>query len=236
MQRWVRRRITTEADIVAGTTTAGTETAGTAATREHTTERGDAEGHRRDILRAAAEILVENNWVDFSIRDVAARAGVSPGAVYQWFAGKDEIIANLQAARLHDDAADVRQWPDDMAPDVLATRLTFMLTTMYAEIGRLPVDPAAFDSRPAAQANLAAARHDAIAAVNDKVSRVMQSAGRRLPDLEARLSWLWASARGIADLLVEGAHDTHGVSRDDFLRVAGARTAAGFLAVNAPAS
>jgi AcrR family transcriptional regulator len=51
-------------------------------------------------LASAAAALEETDWGSFSIRDVAARAGVSGGAVYRWFSGKGEIWAHLQTARI----------------------------------------------------------------------------------------------------------------------------------------
>jgi AcrR family transcriptional regulator len=43
------------------------------------------------VLAAAAAALEERGWDDFSISEIASRAGVSGRAAHQWFSGKGEI-------------------------------------------------------------------------------------------------------------------------------------------------
>ena len=47
------------------------------------------------ILDAAARVLEEVGYQDASTNRIAAEAGVSPGSLYQYFAGKDEIVAAI---------------------------------------------------------------------------------------------------------------------------------------------
>ena len=53
---------------------------------------------RRVIVTAALEILNETQSVDFSLRELARRAGVSHSAPYKHFAQKSELLAALSAA------------------------------------------------------------------------------------------------------------------------------------------
>jgi len=58
-----------------------------------TPQRSHSEGTRRDILEAALTLLRERGFEQTTMRDVAAAAGVSPGAAYYYFASKEAIVA-----------------------------------------------------------------------------------------------------------------------------------------------
>jgi len=51
---------------------------------------------RERILRSALEVFEERGYHAASIDDVAARAGVTKGAVYYWFTDKDDLARDLQ--------------------------------------------------------------------------------------------------------------------------------------------
>ena len=53
---------------------------------------------RRVIVKAALEILQETRSLDFSLRELARRAGVSHNAPYKHFADKRELLAAISAA------------------------------------------------------------------------------------------------------------------------------------------
>ena len=53
---------------------------------------------RRAIVTAALEILSETQSVDFSLRELARRAGVSHNAPYKHFAEKSDLLAAVSAA------------------------------------------------------------------------------------------------------------------------------------------
>jgi AcrR family transcriptional regulator len=48
---------------------------------------------RPQLLRAAADVIVERGLASTRIADVAGRAGTSPPAVLYWFRSKDELLA-----------------------------------------------------------------------------------------------------------------------------------------------
>src|SRR3954447_8522538 len=53
---------------------------------------------RRVIVTAAMEILQETQSLEFSLRELARRAGVSHNAPYKHFADKRELLAAVSAA------------------------------------------------------------------------------------------------------------------------------------------
>src|SRR6185312_15394339 len=53
---------------------------------------------RRAIVKAALEILQETQSLDFSLRELARRAGVSHNAPYKHFADKRELLAAVSSA------------------------------------------------------------------------------------------------------------------------------------------
>jgi AcrR family transcriptional regulator len=49
----------------------------------------------REILDAAAELLLEQGYEQFSLRQVAERIGYSAGTIYLYFKDKDEVLSKL---------------------------------------------------------------------------------------------------------------------------------------------
>ncbi len=47
---------------------------------------------RRAILSAAEEEILQSGYRSCSVRSIAARAGISPGNIYAYFSGKEEIL------------------------------------------------------------------------------------------------------------------------------------------------
>lgn len=68
-------------------------------TKPHAPERPYHHGDlRRAIVKAALEILSETQSIEFSLRELARRAGVSHNAPYKHFADKRELLAAASAA------------------------------------------------------------------------------------------------------------------------------------------
>jgi AcrR family transcriptional regulator len=53
------------------------------------------DARRRQILDGARRCFVRNGFHASSMQDVLAEVGLSPGAVYRYFSGKDEIVAAI---------------------------------------------------------------------------------------------------------------------------------------------
>ncbi|MEZ5243484.1 MAG: TetR/AcrR family transcriptional regulator [Acidimicrobiales bacterium] len=182
------------------------------------TARGDREQRRRDVLVAAASVLEERGWDDFSIREIAARAGVSGGAVYQWFSGKGEIWAQLQTARFTADTATVESWPADLGPSETVHRLVMLIAKNHVDLGRHRFEfvrglkgraPAYADDLTNAHARLSASIADRLLSIYGD--------GHPPENHAARVSWLWAVGKGVGDHMVDSRFEAMGVDRTDFL-------------------
>lgn len=58
------------------------------------------EARRRQILDAARRCFIRNGFHATSMQDVLSEAGLSAGAVYRYFTGKDDIIAAIATEAL----------------------------------------------------------------------------------------------------------------------------------------
>ena len=54
-----------------------------------------AEITRKNILKAALELFSENSYSEVSVNSIAARAGVTKGAVYGHFSCKEDVLLQL---------------------------------------------------------------------------------------------------------------------------------------------
>ena len=82
------------------------------------------EMRRAALLEAALEVFAELGFERATLHDVAERAGVTKGAVYHYFASKDELFLELVRGRLRDlvMASDARI----AAADPAASRATLL--------------------------------------------------------------------------------------------------------------
>ena len=167
---------------------------------------------RRDVLAAAAAVLEESDWESFSIREVASRAGVSGGAVYQWFSGKREIWAHLQTARFTADTATVESWPDDLSAGETVHRLVALIAKNHTDLGRHRFEFARDlkGRTPDYALALTDAHHVLSTAVATRVRSVYPD-GVTPTNHAARVSWLWAVGKGVGDHLIDARFDTTGV-------------------------
>src|SRR5215510_4249350 len=73
---------------------------------------------RRAILDAALDLFISQGYAQVSIRNIAARVEYSPGAIYGYFASKDEIFYALAEEGLRDlGARELADAPSDDAID-----------------------------------------------------------------------------------------------------------------------
>ena len=78
---------------------------------------------RDEILEAAREVLLERGAADLSLREIARRAGFSPGALYKYFGSKDEVIEALADAAMDALLHEFSRVPADLPPDERAIEL-----------------------------------------------------------------------------------------------------------------
>ena len=78
---------------------------------------------REEILAAAREVLLERGAADLSLREIARRAGFSPGALYKYFDNKDDVIKALADKAMGLLLAEFGKVPDDLPPDERALEM-----------------------------------------------------------------------------------------------------------------
>jgi AcrR family transcriptional regulator len=66
---------------------------------------GHQDVRRRQILDAARRCFIDNGFHATSMQDILVEAGMSAGALYRYFKGKDDIIAAIAAEALAEVAA-----------------------------------------------------------------------------------------------------------------------------------
>lgn len=161
---------------------------------------------RRLILDAAADLLSEGGYAALSIRGLAARAGISQGLLYYYFADKHAVFAALmqdhQAAMTHllDDqprAEGVRALLLAMVP---AARLQWQRVGRVVGVWRV--------ERPAISAEmrrqqLAAARRQ-FDALGRALRECAAAEGRTLRSEPEIVPFVWSSLMGLADLAAQG--------------------------------
>ncbi|HBY96167.1 MAG TPA: hypothetical protein DEP84_19795 [Chloroflexi bacterium] len=94
----------------------------------------DKDGRRRQILDAARDAIAEKGLAHVTVGDVARRAGLSAGALYRYFGGKDELFSHV----LGEEVSFTQQTADRRRREILDAALRlfsekgFRETTMAA--------------------------------------------------------------------------------------------------------
>lgn len=57
---------------------------------------------KESIRTAAMEIFIEKGYHDAAIEEIAQRAGVSKGLIYNYYKGKEELLADMVKKRIED--------------------------------------------------------------------------------------------------------------------------------------
>lgn len=174
------------------------------------TARGDRDARRRDVLNAATELLDEAGWEGFAIRAVASRAGVSTGAVYQWFSGKDEIFAELYNHQIQIGLDLIETMPTDTSLHAMVRIMVDWVVALYESLGRYEHEfieastgRSGREIAPAMAATYVALGNQADAMLDQAAARE----GIALVQNEYRITWFWAGCVGTAERLI--VHSGH---------------------------
>lgn len=73
---------------------------------------------KEQLLKAALDVFSEQGYAAASVEEIAARAGVTKGAVYYWFRDKEDLAADLQRSLWSEIA---REAQADVRPDASTT-------------------------------------------------------------------------------------------------------------------
>jgi len=168
----------------------------TAALRERN---GGAAATRRAILAAAEALLARGGEAGLSIRELCARAGVTPPTVYHHFGDKGALVDRLVDACFAEfDRTFTRRRPP--ADPVEALRWGF---DRYVEYGL--AHPAHYRlmfhrSTPRRPTPAAVASYDRL---RRRVAAIA-AAGRLVPPLEDATAAFWSAVHGVTSLLIAG--------------------------------
>jgi AcrR family transcriptional regulator len=148
--------------------------------------RRDPEGHRRAILDAARTCFGERGFARATVRDIAARAGVTHGLVLRQFGSKEQLF--LAAVPGHRELDDVIAGDPETLPDRVARAYVERMEANAA------VDPLVVLLRSIASDQQAAAKlYGAMEAASIRAYReVVQG-----PDVAARVAMLGAQLIGV---------------------------------------
>ncbi|MEZ5243483.1 MAG: helix-turn-helix domain-containing protein [Acidimicrobiales bacterium] len=184
------------------------------------TSRGDRDGRRRDVLAAATEIIEQVGWDGFSIRAIASRAGVSSGAVYQWFSGKDEIFGELLHREICAGLDMIEAVPDDIDLSATVRMMLDWVVGLYAKLGRYElefVEASSGRSGREIAPVMTAAYLDLGNRADALLGRAAARDGVELVDDDERITWFWAACVGVAERLIVIASHFEGDRREGFL-------------------
>lgn len=156
---------------------------------------------RDDILIAAREVLLERGAADLSLREIARRAGFTPGALYKYFDSKDDVVkalADRAMGALLDALAVV---PSDLAPDERAVEIGLA----YLEFARHnPEDVAIVTMHESVAVGPHSREHDKLEETVLSVFREGAATGvfsmPKPEDAEFMTYGAWALAQGLATL------------------------------------
>ena len=157
-----------------------------------------SEATRRAILAAAGELLASGGEGGLSIREVCARAGVTPPTVYHHFGDKAALVDRIveDCFTEFDQSAATRTPPAD---PVEALR--------WAADGYLRYGVAhpthyrlMFQQRPARPSPAGLASYDRLR----RLVAAIAAAGRLVPPIEDATAAFWCSLHGVASLVIAG--------------------------------
>ncbi len=129
------------------------------------------QARREQILDAAVATFAAQGFQATGMAEVIATSGLSAGAVYRYFASKDELIEAIVNRVLDEAAGRIEQQFADEAPLDPARAVGLVVGTVVRIAERGPVDV----SRLAVQAWGEALRNPAIATVADRAYRRLRA-------------------------------------------------------------
>jgi AcrR family transcriptional regulator len=168
---------------------------------------------RRAIVTAALEILSETQSVDFSLRELARRAGVSHNAPYKHFAEKTELLAAVSAAGFE---LLTRRIAEQIARNAKPRAQLFLILRTYIRFG--VENPALYrlmfggylsgpdSSRPAIERAAAEKMREQLqrAITEGALGPSIASTPRNGPKIAGAILTCWALVHGLTLLMVDG--------------------------------
>jgi AcrR family transcriptional regulator len=154
------------------------------------------EGSREKILRAALAVFARHGFEQASVRMIAAEAGVSPGLMYNYFGGKDELLRAIHERGMRDvqesfALGDAAGGPRERLERLI--RSSFEIVRGNVEFWRLSYS---LRTQPAASGAISGYVQEGSETIRRRLERYLGEAGVENPDVEARI--LFALIDGVA--------------------------------------
>src|SRR3712207_6164045 len=159
------------------------------------------EGRRNQILDAARRCFAANGFHSTSMQDILAESGLSAGAVYRYFSGKEDIIAAIAEramaairSALDDDASD--RTLSEMVARALAAIDERSAVEVYRYFSGRKVTIAAFAERPMAAIRSALNDDASAPTLSGMVARALAAIDERseVDDVGRLALQVWAEA------------------------------------------
>lgn len=114
---------------------------------------------RAQIIETARELFSRKGLSDTSMSDLVAASGMSTGAIYRYFASKDELVAAVAEGR---DGTVGGDFPAESPGDILARLLSYVSAPAGVEHARLTAQIWGSAAVQPALAEIARTRHAAL--------------------------------------------------------------------------
>jgi AcrR family transcriptional regulator len=154
------------------------------------------EESREKILRAALAVFARHGFEQASVRMIAAEAGVSPGLMYNYFGGKDDLLRAIHERGMRDVQESFALGDAAGSPRERLERLirsSFEIVRDNVEFWRLSYS---LRTQPAASSVISGYVQESSETIRRRLERYLGEAGVQNPDIEARI--LFALIDGVA--------------------------------------
>jgi len=170
--------------------------------------RGAGPGLRRRILDAARSQLIQHGYAHFSMRNIAARVGVSATSIYLYFDGKDTLVHGLIDEGMEALHAALEQADDPRAAP--AARLE-RLCRAYLEFGHANPEyyEIMFLLHPARMARYPAEKYRRARRNLEIFAGALAPLSPAGADLRLTTHALWCLLHGAVSLRIAGRMDSH---------------------------
>ena len=182
---------------------------------------------RRSLIMTSAEsVLQAAGPAGMKLRDVARKAGVSPGTIYFYFSSKEELMATMLTARI-DTINGVLSRPDSAgsSPDPAQYLVMLMphITSLFRDFEqgleewtRAPGDVVA----ATVTTQLGVSFSALVTQIVDQFSAAAQSIGVTIDQSPESAQFIWTVLIGMAQQEVNAIHASFGTTPDKFTVVA----------------
>jgi len=154
------------------------------------------EESREKIFRAALAVFARHGFEQASVRMIAAEAGVSPGLMYNYFGGKEDLLRAIYERGMRDVQESFARGDEGGGPREKLERLirsSFEIVRDNMEFWRLSYS---LRTQPAASGAVAGYVRESSEAIRRRLEGYLRAAGVENPEVEARI--LFALIDGVS--------------------------------------